>query len=187
MRDTARESTGDKNKRRKRRRRRRKRFPSVHSIPFPKIECTVSLLGYALLFRSMEIQKLDGTSSRRGWWNFIDGKLHRLPSRKGWKEWYRCEWILSVNSREGGAYAPAYFFRLVTFRDRCSKRAIFQRLGNRKRHENARNHDERERRGRIARASFFFFSHRGEERSRRSQDGVVRATERKEDLSPFDF
>lgn len=45
----------------------------MHSIPFPKTECTVS----ALLFRSMEIEELDELAG------ILSGKLDRSPSGKG--------------------------------------------------------------------------------------------------------
>lgn len=170
MRDTARESAGNKNKR---------WFGAVHSVSLlEKIECTVS----RALFRSMEIQiRVDETSR----WNFYTGKLRRLS-------------VLEENARKIAIIILSTLTRLL--RDRCvrgkgeeeGKRAIFQRLS--ESGSDARTLETTTTTsgdGDTPVSSFFFFFHRGEEHSRRSQDGVARAREKgrrkKEDLSPFDF
>lgn len=175
MRDTARESTGDKNKRR-RRRTPRQGVGALDSLPenrVHRLRVVISLYGNR------------GTRRARG--NFI-GQTRPFtifPSGKGMAP-MQIGYYPLTRERE----KRTHFFRFVTFRDRCAtgrarrgERAIFQRLGNRKRHGNARNHEERERRW------FSSSFHRGtlEAEPRRRRSRGHKREGRKEDLSPFDF
>lgn len=134
----------------------------MHSIPFPKTECTVS----ALLFRSMEIEELDELAG------ILSGKLDHLPIRK--RNGTDANRILSVNSREGEAYAP-------TFSD-SSRFEIDARQGERGGEserffnvsETGSDTGTLETTRKEAMASGFLLPFT-EEHSRRSQDGVVRA------------
>lgn len=133
----------------------------MHSIPFPKTECTVS----ALLFRSMEIEELDELAG------ILSGKLDHLPIRK--RNGTDANRILSVNSREGEAYAP-------TFSD-SSRFEIDARQGERggesERFFNVSEtgSDTERSKPRGKRTASGFLLPFTEEHSRRSQDGVVRA------------
>lgn len=149
----------------------------MHSIPFPKTECTVS----ALLFRSMEIEELDELAG------ILSGKLDHLPIRK--RNGTDANRILSVNSREGEAYAP-------TFSD-SSRFEIDARQGERGgESERFFNVSEtgsdtgtlettRKENGEWFSSSFHRGTLEAEPRRRRSR-GHKREG-RKEDLSPFDF
>lgn len=161
MRDTARESTGDKNKKRRR--------ASVHSIPFPKIECTRC---YFALWKSRNLE-------------ILSTKLHRLSIQKRNGIDANRDWILT-RERKGKA---CHFFRFVTFRDRCATRAKKASDFSTSREPEA----TRERwkpRGKGTTTRSFLFS------SRNTRGGAKTASfirekggggGRKEDLSPFDF
>lgn len=146
MRDTARESTGDKNKKRRR--------ASVHSIPFPKIECTRC---YFALWKSRNLE-------------ILSTKLHRLSIQKRNGIDANRDWILT-RERKGKA---CHFFRFVTFRDRREE-GKGERFFNVSGTGSDTRTLETTRKGNDDALVPFFF----EEHSKRSQDGVVHKRERR--------
>lgn len=146
MRDTARESTGDKNKKRSR--------ASVHSIPFPKIECTRC---YFALWKSRNL-------------GILSSKLFFHPEKKR----NRCKSRLDINSREERKGVPLFPIRHVS-RSMRNTSEEGERFFNVSGTGSDTRTLETTRKGNDDALVPFFF----EEHSRRSQDGVVHKRERR--------